>query len=293
MTKVVKSKVKGEFEGLAEKFKQNNQIALNAIKETKKLPNRRQELKTETAEKAVPKKPFNEDGNANNVFNFDLEIAVVAELGTLFAPSNTLLQLVHLNQVLQDAMQSMADVNTMFNTLKRLLDQRQELYNRMLKTATRMMGELRSCGASKKTIKKAASYNNKIQGRKIKKVDPNSTDKEISSAQTSFAQRFNHFDGLIGVCELEPLYSPSAEDLTIVELRAFLLALKDINSEVAKAKSKLTKARTRRNKILYNPITGMVDIAIAVKEYVKAVFGFSSPEYREVRHIKFKNLIKL
>jgi hypothetical protein len=33
----------------------------------------------------------------------------------------------------------------------------------------------------------------------------------------------------------------------------------------------------------------MTDTALAVKEYVKAVFGATSPQYREVNHISFHN----
>jgi hypothetical protein len=51
----------------------------------------------------------------------------------------------------------------------------------------------------------------------------------------------------------------------------------------------LASARQERNKLLYAPKTGMMDTALAVKEYVKAVFGTSSPQYKEVQHIRFRN----
>lgn len=307
MNPIVESQVNGEYVDLAKEFEKTNEAALNAQKEHREeadhqeqskteqseKSNLQEQAKTEQSEKAKPAKRIHEDGNANNVYNFNYEIAAVTVFGPLFAPNNPLLPIPHLNAVLSAAQDALANVNATFNAFKQALDARQALYERMLTLATQMMGELRSCGASKATIEKATSYKRKLEGKRVKKTDPNSTDKIISAAQTSFAQRFNHFDGLIGVCEIEPLYNPSTDNLKIVELKAYLAEMQAANSAAALGSAKLTSARTERNKILYSPVTGLVDIAIAVKEYVKAVFGFKTPEYRSVSHLKFKNLVKL
>jgi hypothetical protein len=51
----------------------------------------------------------------------------------------------------------------------------------------------------------------------------------------------------------------------------------------------LTAARQARNELLFAPKTGMIDTALTVKEYIKAAFGATSKEYKEVRHISFHN----
>lgn len=221
------------------------------------------------------------------------EIASVIVFGPKYAPSNPSLVVTALQNLLDDAQQSMLDVNIHFNAFKQTLDNRHTLYERMCGEATRILAELRASGASSATIDKAKSYNNKIQGRRIKKVDPNAGEKTISASQTSFAQRFYHFDGLVGVCEHEPLYNPSEALLQIASLKAYLLQLKSANAAVATAKAQIAKARRDRNSTLYAPISGMVDTAIRVKEYTKAIFGFKSPEYRQIAHLKFRNLVKL
>ena len=44
-----------------------------------------------------------------------------------------------------------------------------------------------------------------------------------------------------------------------------------------------------RNKILYEENTGLVDIALDSKTYIKSVFGSTSPQYKQVSKLYFKN----
>ena len=43
-----------------------------------------------------------------------------------------------------------------------------------------------------------------------------------------------------------------------------------------------------RNQSLYNPLTGLVQTAKEVKQYVKSVFGTTSPQYKQVSGLEFK-----
>lgn len=44
-----------------------------------------------------------------------------------------------------------------------------------------------------------------------------------------------------------------------------------------------------RNVLLYKEITGITDVANAVKVYIKSVFGATSPQYKQVSSLKFTN----
>lgn len=52
--------------------------------------------------------------------------------------------------------------------------------------------------------------------------------------------------------------------------------------------TQLSNARLNRNVILYKPDTGVVVVAIAVKTYIKAVFGATSPQYKQVSGVEFQ-----
>jgi hypothetical protein len=58
---------------------------------------------------------------------------------------------------------------------------------------------------------------------------------------------------------------------------------------VVNAETALAKLRIVRNALLYTKITGIVDVANAVKIYVKSVFGTTSPQYRQASSLKFTN----
>ena len=59
------------------------------------------------------------------------------------------------------------------------------------------------------------------------------------------------------------------------------------NTALATAYTAVSNSRINRDKVLYKETTGLVPIATDVKKYIKAVFGASSAEYRQVKSIEF------
>ncbi|MBA3898837.1 MAG: hypothetical protein H0X62_01295 [Bacteroidetes bacterium] len=68
--------------------------------------------------------------------------------------------------------------------------------------------------------------------------------------------------------------------------------MKTKNSNVIKATTPYSNSRINRDKTLYAPNVGLVDIAQASKKYVKSVFGSSSREFKLISGISFKNQVK-
>jgi hypothetical protein len=62
------------------------------------------------------------------------------------------------------------------------------------------------------------------------------------------------------------------------------------NNDALKAENDLSNARITRNKEFYDPHTGLVEIGRGDKLYIKAIFGASSPQYRQVTGISFRSL---
>jgi type I site-specific restriction endonuclease len=136
----------------------------------------------------------------------------------------------------------------------------------------------------------------KIRGARAKAIkpvdltDPDAkAEKHISVSQTSFNEQIEHFNQLIQLVASQSQYTPYEEDLLPAQLTAILNSLRTTNDAVMQILAPLTAARQARNALLFAPETGMIDIALAVKQYVESVFGAKSPQYKEVNHIKFKN----
>ena len=62
------------------------------------------------------------------------------------------------------------------------------------------------------------------------------------------------------------------------------------NSAVVAAFTPLSNARILRNEILYKANTGLVDITLDTKTYIKSLYGATSPQYRQVSKLEFKSV---
>jgi regulator of RNase E activity RraA len=84
-----------------------------------------------------------------------------------------------------------------------------------------------------------------------------------------------------------PSYTPNEAELTTASLTTFHASLQTANTNVINAEVTYSNARISRDNVLYAENTGLVDIASDVKKYVKAIFGATSPQYKQVSRIKF------
>ena len=142
-------------------------------------------------------------------------------------------------------------------------------------------------------VKDAKSINRKLQGKRAKEiqatVDPNApAPNTISASQQSYDQLIEHFTKLIEQLKTpEANYAPNEVDLKIVTITAQLAALKTANTNVSNAYTTVSNARIARDKTLYKDKTGLYDITLAVKDYVKSLYGATAPEYKQISKIKF------
>lgn len=110
--------------------------------------------------------------------------------------------------------------------------------------------------------------------------------------QLSYDSKLDNMDKLITLLVSVPLYKPNEEDLKVNTLKTLYSNLNSLNSNVVSAFINLSNARIARNNTLYNPLTGLVDIAFDTKMYIKSIFGASSPQFKQVSKVKFKSKSK-
>ena len=107
----------------------------------------------------------------------------------------------------------------------------------------------------------------------------------------SYDNRLDNLSKLVNLLSSETGYAPNENELKVATLNTMLTTMKAKNTAVINAITALSNARIDRNKILYKEGTGLYDIAMAVKAYVKSVFGATSPEYKQVSKIKFTKTV--
>jgi hypothetical protein len=239
------------------------------------------------------KKSVSEAGHAKNVANFQDLIAFVSSYGATYNPSKNALKLPQLNTLLTTSQTSLTDVVTKNTAYNNKVNERVLAFSTLKTLSTRLISALEITDAATEKVKDAKAFNRKMQGQRAAAtptiLDPTAAPtKTISANQQSYDQQIQHLTGLLSVLQSEPSYAPNETDLKITTLIAKQADLTVKNNAVATAFTTISNSRIARNTSLYNTDTGLVDIASEVKKYVKSIFGSTSPQYAQVKGIKFR-----
>lgn len=242
--------------------------------------------------------PIIETGHSINAENFGDLIAFCTSYGITFNPSNNRIKLPALNTKHGDATAALTAVSNKFAAWVVKVNDRNEVFEPFELLITRIVGAVASSGASKLFLADVKTLGRKLQGKRSSKKKPtvpdnpqtpeNESQKSISASQMSFDSRIANFERLIELLLVEPLYIPNEADLTTASLTTYHGQLVAVNTAVIGAYTALTNARNERDEVLYNPITGLVTLALEVKEYVKSIGGTKTAYYQNIVKIKFR-----
>lgn len=239
--------------------------------------------KSETKKNSV-----SETGHAKNIANFETEIAFCIGYGADYNPSNPNLKIDSLQAKWQTAKLKLKAVKDTKIPFDSVTGTRQILFKPLKPLITRVMNALIAQKAPKTVIKDAKTLIRKINGKRASEPE-SENENTISVSQQSFDRLIDNFEELIVLAQTEAKYNPNEEDLKTTALQTVLDQLTAANSLVKNVYVPYSKAMIARNKELYEPETGLLDIAQEVKNYVKSVFSATSPEYRQISGIEFKN----
>ena len=235
-----------------------------------------------------------ETGHAKNVATFEDLISFCASYGSTYNPSRAILQIAALNNQLtavREALQAVKAYKTAYDNATNGREIAMEPFKTL---TTRILNALMATEATPQTIDDARTIANKIRGTKKSKAAPKATAesttpaaKTISTSQQSYDKLVDHFAQLIVVLSAEPSYQPNENELKLTTLNALHTDLTTRNTNVGNAWASLSNARLNRYKMLYGEGMGMVDVATAVKNYVRSIYGSSSPQFKQVSGLRF------
>ena len=236
-----------------------------------------------------------ETGHNKNVTNFETLIIVCKGFGADYNPSNpniTIPALTIQHTEAKAAVQEVKVTETPFNSIE---GERKTLFKPLKPTATKVINALKAAGVPTTVIADAETINRKIQGKRadntIKEVPEGEEAKDkISVSQQGFDMQIDHLEKLIELVHHEPKYAPNEEHLKVITLADYKTALETINTAFKTAYVPYKIALQARDLKLYTSNTGLVDTAQTVKNYVKSVFGATSPQYRQISALLFKKI---
>jgi hypothetical protein len=241
-----------------------------------------------------------ETGHAKTVANFEDLISFCTGYGAAYNPSKAALKTAAMTTLLASANTSLQAVKTAKTAYDNATNAREVAFLPLRPLATRIINALDATDALRQTIDDARLVNRKIQGSRskaIKEPEPpqpageggtEPQPKTVSVSQQSFDLLIDHFSRLIQVLAAEPKYTPNENELKVATLNTLLTDLKAKNTAVIAATTALSNARIARDKVLYADITGLCDVALDAKQYIKSLFGTTSPQFKQVSALQFK-----
>ena len=239
-----------------------------------------------------------DSGHLGNLKSFDELLSTVKGFPVGYNPSKNEFQIKALEAKSAEGHNQLANLNVMMSVYKSAVEHRTEVYAPFQNLTTSIFNYIKSTDASYKAVDDVAQIIRKLKGQRAgKKVTPPATGEntqessQISVSQLSFNERLNNFDRLIRQLELIPQYVPNEINLSVAGLRDYYIRMNAANDALLKAENDISNARVSRNREFYDPQTGLVEIGKGDKLYIKAIFGASSPQYRQVSGISFKSYI--
>ena len=238
-----------------------------------------------------------ETGHAKNVANFDELISFVTGYRETYNPSKATIKLDALKALSDHAKTSINAVSSMEPAYKSAVAAREVVFIPLSKLTTRIMNSIKATDTTVQVDENARTLVRKIQGVRATAKKTEDEKKalaekgkevvEISTSQMSYDSRLDNFFKLIQLLSSVPEYNPNETELKIEHLNTILDDLKAKNAAVVESYIPLSNARISRNNLLYKENTGLYDVALDVKNYIKSVFGATSPQYKQVSKIKF------
>lgn len=236
-------------------------------------------------------KSKSEVGHAKNVANFEDLTSFCNGYGATYNPVNDLLKLDALQRKFELASDIIKDIHDIRGPYQLLINERQAEFD-IKSLSTRIINALEASGADAAAIKDVRTIVRKIQGRpSVPQTDEQQPGQEImrprSNSQQSYDRKIDQLTALLGILADIPVYTPNEPDLRIAAIKTKISNMKSKNTAVINAYTTYSNMIIERQKILYDPITGLVAIAKLVKKYVKSLYGVTSPQYQQISSLQF------
>jgi hypothetical protein len=234
-----------------------------------------------------------ETGHAINIANFKQVVDKCTAFGATYNPGRASLSAPIISTQWTGANNLQNTMLTALAASKQPINDRAILFKEVEKGVTRIVNALYSTEASKEVKKDAKGLADKFRGirpKKPKVVEGTPTEDSVSQSHQSFVQKADTFKLLVELLKTVTEYTPNETELTTAQLDITYDALKAANDGIGTILTTVQMARIARNKALYEADNGIVDVAQAVKKYVKSVYGATAAEFKAVNKIKFTRI---
>lgn len=244
-----------------------------------------------------------QSGHEQNVVNLGVMIHRIKSFRPGYDPSRDEFTVENLESLKGNGETVIDSWNLAENVFKKSVSARGQGFTDFDSMTTRSINALRISGASAQIVEQAEAIVRNLRGER---ASDKLTEAEIAEAKengeeiknntvhnSTIDSKVENLKKYIQFISIEEKYNPNEADLKIDTLNNKLLSLKTVNDSYSASDAALNAARMARNTVLYTNNTGLVDICLGVKLYVKSAFGATSPEYKAISDLKFRKIITI
>ncbi len=240
--------------------------------------------------------------HAKNITNLERLISFCTGEGKNYKPAREALTIEKLRELHTLAGESITATYNAKTALDMASNERRTAFKFFRTFCTQIINALAASGIDSLTLADARLLHRKIQGtttykaRKLKALavaaaGDGEAPKTISTSQQSCDNIIEHFSNLIHILALQPDYKPNEKALQIPSLQALLEKMRTLDNNYSVCHVNWMNSIMNRNEILYKKSTGLVPVALDVKNYMKSIYGSASPEFKRVKAINFRNFM--
>ena len=168
---------------------------------------------------------------------------------------------------------------------------------------TRAINSFSISGASPQSVQQAES---KVRTFRNIRVSAKPTAEELAAAKAdgkelrvnalhnaSYDRKIENFADIIDFVKNSSEYGPNEADISVNGLTHKLKEIKTQNNTCLRTAAELDATRMERDTMLCADVTGLVDVAMGAKKYVKSVYGANSPQYKSISDLRFRKTKKI
>lgn len=228
-----------------------------------------------------------------NVQTFGKLTGICTGYGGSYKPGKQHLQANALAALSKSTQQIMDRVTEAQSSFDHAISKRKRGFEDLRKVSMAVVQLLKANGTDPFTLQYAIAHSRKINGAYRIRSQPKTGEAGSEEMLVGYSTgkgmiaTIEAFAHLVALVEKEPLYASSEEAFSVSGLRTMLATIQDLNEAVVAAEIQLKDARRKRDLLLYSDHKSLYATAMAVKQYVRAVFGYNSSQHQELVDLTF------
>lgn len=228
-----------------------------------------------------------------NAVSYSRLVDICTGFGGNYNPGRQTLQLKAMRALLTEAQSSLHNVSQKKDAFDRKTNERVKAFAGLEIMANRVVRIMEALQIPRATINDARYYTRLIAGRRATPKSPIQAEGNEnplvyrSVSQLSYDDRALNLLRFAQMVQDLPTYKTNVVELQAQTIMDKAVQLQNLNEEVYKARLELTDARLHRNRILYGSIDGLVPNGMAIKHFIRALFGTRSGEAARLKEVSF------